>query len=60
MNTMRDLSNIEIELVSGGILINFLGPPETDGTPVPINFLGPPATDGTPIPINFLGPPATV
>jgi hypothetical protein len=61
MNTMRDLSNIEIELVSGGILIRFLGPPVTDGTPpVPINFLGPPATDGNPIPINFLGPPATV
>jgi hypothetical protein len=56
---MRDLSYIETELVSGGILINFLGPPATDGTPVPINFLGPPATDGTsPIPINFLGPPA--
>jgi hypothetical protein len=57
---MRDLSNIEIELVSGGILINFLGPPATDGTPIPIHFLGPPATDGAPIPIHFLGPPATV
>ena len=56
---MRELDKIEAALVTGGS-VALIGPPVTDGTPVPINFLGPPVTPPPAAPpVGFLGPPDT-